>query len=157
VEGPFVEDNVNVMLQSYSKLLTKIHTSVKSLGTRLEDVEKNKSKRYKHMKKKVFLAEQKFNALQVHCQGLEQELEVSRQTNEQLEHRLQLAEQEIYSLRLGLNMRDNNQANSSSSYDQLDNQSVNYHHHQHPNRYNIEDWNERSNENLHEMSQFLNY
>jgi predicted nuclease with TOPRIM domain len=30
---------INHMLQSYSEVLAKIHTSVRSLGTRLEDIE----------------------------------------------------------------------------------------------------------------------
>jgi hypothetical protein len=52
IQTPY-QDQVNNMLQGYSEVLSKIHGSVRTLGGRLEEIEKNKSKRYRQMKRKL--------------------------------------------------------------------------------------------------------
>jgi len=67
------------MLQGYSEVLSKIHGSVRTLGSRLEEIEKNKSKRYKHMKRKLQEKTAECETLRGHCRQIEQELEEARQ------------------------------------------------------------------------------
>lgn len=61
------DDSVNTMLQNYSQLLQKIHLSVRSLTSRLEDLEKSKAKKVKHYKKKLAHVEQQNVELANHC------------------------------------------------------------------------------------------
>ncbi|TNV84933.1 hypothetical protein FGO68_gene5933 [Halteria grandinella] len=79
-----LDESVNSMLQSYSSLLSKIHQSVKTLGTRLEDIEQTKSKRVKHYKKKLHQANEKNRALAEQCSGLERDLHLAVNTLEKL-------------------------------------------------------------------------
>ena len=67
------------MLQNYSEVLAKIHGSVRSLGMRLEDIEKNKSRRYKQVKKRLSEKSSECEALRAHCKQIEGELEEARQ------------------------------------------------------------------------------
>lgn len=66
------------MLLNYSEVLTKIHGSVRTLGTRLEEIEKNKSRKYKHMKKKLAEKSGECETLRAHCNQIEEELEEAR-------------------------------------------------------------------------------
>jgi len=48
------------------------------LGNRLEDIEKNKSRRYKHLKRKLAERNSECEALRGHCKQIEGELEEAR-------------------------------------------------------------------------------
>ena len=55
------------MLQSYSEVLAKIHTSVRSLGGRLEEIEHTRSKKVKAYKKKLARAVEKYREIEKRC------------------------------------------------------------------------------------------
>ena len=52
---------------------------MRTLGGRLEEIEKNKSKRYKHMKRKYNEKSAECETLRAHCKQIENELEDARQ------------------------------------------------------------------------------
>ena len=58
---------INHMLQSYSEVLAKIHTSVRSLGGRLEEIEHTRSKKVKAYKKKLARAVEKYREIEKRC------------------------------------------------------------------------------------------
>ena len=59
------------MLQSYSEVLAKIHTSVRSLGSRLEEIEHTRSKKVKGYKKKLARAIEKYRQVEERCRRAE--------------------------------------------------------------------------------------
>ena len=59
--------------------MTKIHGSVRTLGTRLEDIEKNKSRRYKHLKRRMSEKNAECENLRAQYRQIETELEEARQ------------------------------------------------------------------------------
>lgn len=60
------------MLQSYSEVLAKIHTSVRSLGSRLEEIEQTRSKKVKSYKKRLVRALEKYRQIEERCIRAEQ-------------------------------------------------------------------------------------
>ena len=62
---------INNMLQSYSEVLAKIHTSVRSLGSRLEEIESTRSKKVKSYKRKLVRAIEKYREIEERCRRVE--------------------------------------------------------------------------------------
>lgn len=80
--------------------------SVKSLGTRLEDIESTKSRRVKHYKRKLQRAEDRYIALKEHCEGLEKDLGQAVNSMERLRTDYIDTKNELDRLRLHMRERE---------------------------------------------------